>query len=208
MPQHFSSAFDPGCPAKRIDRCQRQRPEAQRRLKRIRGVRFEQPSRAEGESAFAEFEALPGERVNGRIAFVYPTLNPETRTVRVRAEMPNAALRLKPGMYATFHFTGGSRGRVLSVPSSAVLTTGERNLVFVRRADGQLEPRAIHVGVTGQDRVEVLSGLTAGETVVASATFLVDAESNLGSALGGMGNMPGMDITAPKTAAPTPARPR
>ena len=156
----------------------------------------------------AEFEALPGERVNGRIAFVYPTLNPETRTVRVRAEVPNAGLRLKPGMYATFHFSGGSRGSVLSVPSSAVLTTGERNLVFVRRADGRLEPREIHVGVTGQDRVEVLSGLAAGETVVASATFLVDAESNLGSALGGMGSMPGMDITAPRAAAPTPARPR
>lgn len=155
-----------------------------------------------GLTVVAEFEALPGERVTGRIAFVYPTLNPETRTVRVRAEVPNSGLRLKPGMYATFHFTGGSRGSVLSVPSSAVLTTGERNLVFVRRVDGQLEPREIRVGVAGQDRVEVLSGLAAGETVVASATFLVDAESNLGSALGGMGNMPGMDIAAPKKASP------
>lgn len=153
----------------------------------------------------AEFEALPGERVSGRIAFVYPTLNPDTRTVRVRAEVPNAALRLKPGMYATFHFTGGSRGTVLSVPRSAVLTTGERNLVFVKRIDGQIEPRAIRVGVATQDRIEVLSGVVAGEIVVASATFLVDAESNLGSALGGMGNMPGMDIVAPKAASPTPA---
>ncbi|MEP7344943.1 MAG: efflux RND transporter periplasmic adaptor subunit [Gemmatimonadaceae bacterium] len=154
----------------------------------------------------AEFEALPGEQIRGRIAFVYPTLNPVTRTVRVRAEVSNPGLRLKPGMYATFHFTGGSRGNVLSVPRSAVLTTGERNLVFVRRTDGQLEPREIRVGVSTQDRIEVLSGVAAGETVVASATFLVDAESNLGSALGGMGNMPGMDITAPKAASQSPAR--
>ena len=158
-----------------------------------------------GLSVIAEFEALPGERFAGRIAYVYPTLNPDTRTARVRVELRNPGLRLKPGMYATFRISGGSLTSVLSLPRSAVLSTGERHLVFVRRDDGQLEPREIRLGVAGVDRVEVLSGLTAGETVVASATFLVDAESNLGSALGGMGNMPGMDMTTPPRTAPAPS---
>ena len=144
-----------------------------------------------------EFEAYPGEQWAGRIAYVYPTLNADTRTARVRVELANPRLRLKPGMYATFRFTGGARAGVLSVPRSAVLSTGERSLVFVRREDGKLEPREVRIGAAAGDRVEVLSGLAAGETVVASATFLVDAESNLGTALGGMGNMPGMDMTAP-----------
>lgn len=158
-----------------------------------------------GLMAVAEFEALPAERFSGRIAYIYPTLNADTRTVRVRVELPNRGLRLKPGMYATLRFSGGSRINALSVPRSAILSTGQRNIVFVRRADGQLEPREIRVGVAGGDRVEVLSGVAAGETVVASATFLVDAESNLGSALGGMGNMPGMEMTTPpKTSKPAP----
>lgn len=158
-----------------------------------------------GLSAIAEFEALPGERFTGRISYIYPTLNADTRTARVRVELANHGLRLKPGMYATLRFSGGSRGSVISLPRSAILSTGERSIVFVRRADGQLEPREIRVGIAGADRIEILSGLAAGETVVASATFLVDAESNLGSALGGMGNMPGMDLTTPPRSTPPPA---
>lgn len=160
-----------------------------------------------GLSVIAEFEALPGERFTGRIAYIYPTLNSDTRTARVRVELSNRGLRLKPGMYATLRFSGGRRANVLSLPRSAILSTGERNLVFVRRDDGQLEPREVRVGAAAADRIEVLSGLSAGETVVASATFLVDAESNLGSALGGMGNMPGMEVTTPPKAASPPLQP-
>ena len=168
----------------------------------VEGEVFEQDLAAvrTGLSVTAEFEAFPGERWSGRIAYVYPTLNPETRTGRVRVELPNPGQRLKPGMYATFLFTSPRRGDVLSVPRSAVLSTGERSLVFVRREDGRFEPRTVRVGSALGDRVEVLAGLVVGETVVTSATFLIDAESNLGSALGGMGNMPGMDITAPTPA--------
>ena len=150
-----------------------------------------------GLPVIASFEALPGEEHTGRITYVYPTLNPETRTARVRVELPNPNLRLKPGMYATLRITGVQRAGVLSVPRSAVLSTGERNIVFVRRADGMLEPREVVVGVAGDERIEIRRGLVAGETVVASATFLVDAESNLRTMFGGMGNMPGMDMTAP-----------
>jgi Cu(I)/Ag(I) efflux system membrane fusion protein len=159
-----------------------------------------------GQAVEAELEALPGERVSGRISYVYPTLDPETRTARVRAEYANPGLRLKPGMYATLRVQG-ARTSALSVPRSAVLATGERSIVFVKRADGRLEPRLVRLGLATDERVEVLAGLVAGDTVVASATFLVDAESNLGTALGGMGDMPGMEITTPPaTRASPPAR--
>jgi membrane fusion protein, copper/silver efflux system len=150
-----------------------------------------------GHVASAEFEAYPGERWAGRIAYVYPTLSPETRTARVRVALANPELRLKPGMYATLYIDGAGRAAAVTVPRTAVLATGERQLVFVRRSDGRLEPREVTLGATSDDRVEIVRGVVAGDTVVASATFLVDAESNLGTALGGMGDMPGMEITLP-----------
>jgi Cu(I)/Ag(I) efflux system membrane fusion protein len=165
----------------------------------VEGDVFEQdlPAVRLGLPVTTSFESFPGEQHAGRISYVYPTLNPETRTARVRVELPNPGLRLKPGMYATIRFVGAARPDALTVPRSAVLSTGERNLVFVRRADGMLEPREVAVGVASDERIEILRGLSAGETVVASATFLVDAESNLGTLMGGMGDMPGMDMTAP-----------
>ena len=159
-----------------------------------------------GGSVQADFDALPGDHRAGRISYVYPTLNPDTRTVRVRVVLSNPNLTLKPGMYATLRIAGRERANVLTVPRSAVLSTGERSIVFVRDATGQLTPREVALGTSTDDRIEVLRGLSAGETVVASATFLVDAESNLGTALGGMGNMPGMEMTTkPK---PVPQAPR
>ena len=158
-----------------------------------------------GQLVRAEFQALPGQSRTGRITYIYPTVNPDTRTARIRVELANRDLTLKPGMYATIFIQGATRTAALVVPRSAVLTTGERNLVFVRRPDGMLEPRDVTVGVATDDDIQVLRGLRAGETVVKSATFLIDAESNLGTALGGMGNMPGMDMTAPKSA-PLPKR--
>ena len=158
-----------------------------------------------GQVVRAEFQALPGAPRTGRITYIYPTVSTETRTVRIRVELANGDLALKPGMYATILIRGTDATAVLNVPRSAVLTTGERALVFVRRDDGMLEPRNITVGLANDDRVQVLSGLRAGETVVKSATFLLDAESNLGSALGGMGDMPGMDLTTPRTSPPPKA---
>ena len=107
-------------------------------------------------------------------------------------------------MYATFSFAAATEP-VLSVPRSAILSTGRRNLVFVRLPDGMLAPRDVGIGIATDERIEVRSGLALGDTVVSSATFLVDAESNLGSLLGGMGGMPGMDIAAPAAPAPRAA---
>ncbi|HTJ23587.1 MAG TPA: efflux RND transporter periplasmic adaptor subunit [Gemmatimonadaceae bacterium] len=158
-----------------------------------------------GQAVHADFDALPGEHRLGRISYIYPTLDPQTRTVRVRVVLSNSDLRLKPGMYATILIAGTERANVLTVPRSAVLATGERSIIFVRDASGSLTPREVSVGAANDERVEILRGLSPGETVVSSATFLVDAESNLGTALGGMGNMPGMDMTTPPK--PLPAKP-
>lgn len=151
-----------------------------------------------GQSVTAELDALPGRSRSGRITYIYPTLNAETRTSRIRVELPNPGLALKPGMYATLRWPAGVAISALTVPRSAIVSTGERHLAFVKRADGMLEPRLVTLGTSTVNRIEIVSGLSAGDTVVASATFLVDAESNLGTLLGGMGNMPGMDMTAPK----------
>ena len=182
----------------------------------VEGEVFEQdlPAVRVGEMVHVDLQALPGQHFMGRIAYVYPTLNPETRTARVRVELANGRLQLKPGMYATIRVEGAAGAGQLSVPRAAVLVTGERSLVFVRGRDGRLVPRDVRLGVTTDERVEILAGLAAGDTVVASATFLIDAESNLGSALGGMGDMPGMDVrapvpppAAPSAPAPSPATP-
>lgn len=164
----------------------------------LEGEVFERdlPSVRVGTDVKAEFDALPGEVRIGQVSYLYPVLNPETRTARIRVALRNPRMQLKPGMYATIRIEGAAE-TVVSVPRSAVLSTGERTMVFVRRNDGMLEPREVKIGESTEDRTRIISGVNVGETVVASATFLVDAESNLSSSLGGMGDMPGMDIAKP-----------
>ena len=165
----------------------------------VEGEVFEQdmPLVRVGQTVEAEFTALPGTVRTGRIAYVYPTVDEATRTAQVRVELPNARRDLKPGMYATIRVTVRQARPRLTVPRSAVLSTGTRSLVFKRLPGGLLEPREIRVGLATDDRVQVLQGLAAGDTVVASGTFLVDAESNLGALMGGMGDMPGMEMAPP-----------
>ena len=151
-----------------------------------------------GQRVSVEVQAYPGERWSGRVAYLYPFVDAATRTARIRVELPNAGLRLKPGMFATVHVASALRDRVLHVPRSAVLETGQRSLVFYRAASGALEPRDVVTGAANDDRIEIRSGLQAGDTVVASATFLIDAESNLKSALGSMANMPAMEMPQAK----------
>lgn len=151
-----------------------------------------------GQEVLIEFRALPGVQRTGRVTSFAPVLDPATRTARVRVALANADGRLRPGMFATLKLVAMEPAATLVVPRGAVLSTGERSLVFVRREDGRLEPRNVVVGLSDESQVQVLQGLNHGDVVVSSATFLVDAESNLGTAMGGMGDMPGMDMTAPK----------
>lgn len=135
-----------------------------------------------GQHAVILFEAFPGEEFEGLVRYVYPEVSAESRTGRVRLELANPGRRLKPGMFATvlLHLTSPREAVVL--PRSAVLQTGERSMVFVRQADGSLAPREVRVGLVSGGDIEIASGLRAGEVVVSSANFLIDAESNLGAA--------------------------
>jgi Cu(I)/Ag(I) efflux system membrane fusion protein len=121
----------------------------------------------------------------GVVTFIYPEMmKPETRTISVRIELPNSDGDLKPGMYAdvVFH-SGDGETPVTAVPNSAVIDSGTRQVVLVAKGEGRFEPRAVKLGVRGEGYTEVVEGLEAGEEVVTSATFLIDAESNLRAAL-------------------------
>ncbi len=132
--------------------------------------------------------AYPDRIFQGKVAFIYPSVTPETRTVRARIELSNPGLLLKPAMYASLELSAGEGlARRLAVPDSAVLDSGTRQIVLVRRGEGSFEPREVRLGLRGDGYVEVLDGLKAGEDVVVSANFLIDAESNLRAAIGGFG---------------------
>lgn len=129
--------------------------------------------------------AYPGRRYSGRVAFIYPTLNRETRTARVRIEVPNPDGALKADMYATVELNAPAASGTVAVPESAVLDTGARQIVLVELGEGRFEPREVKLGVRGDQYVEVLEGVSEHEPVVVSANFLIDAESNLKAALSG-----------------------
>lgn len=137
-----------------------------------------------GQEAVVRLSATPGERFTARAAYVDPTLDPRTRTVRVRYEFPNPRRLLKPGMFTEVEIAV-SLGRRLAVPESAVIDSGLRRIVLVEAAEGFLEPREVRLGARAGEYFEVLEGLAAGERVVTSANFLIDSESRLREALGG-----------------------
>jgi len=149
----------------------------------------------EGQSATVSFEAFPGTTFAARVTYVYPTVSMDSRTGRIRLELPNPDQALKPGMYARIALDVPATEATLVVPRSAVLTTGERSLAFVRAEDGALVPREVTPGRTVGRDVEILAGLEPGDRIVSSAAFLVDAESNLGALTAGMDEMEGMDGT-------------
>lgn len=179
-----------------------------------------------GDRVQLDFASYPGAPFAGRVAYVYPTVAMESRTLRARIVIPNRGGRLRPGMYASVRLAAPSR-RALTVPTTAVVHTGERTLVFVDLGNGQFRPQQIDAGRAAGDYTEVLSGLESGQRVVTSAQFLLDSESNLGEVMksmiglgGGMGgmskgDMPGTNAggtppngdTARHTAVPGPAAP-
>ncbi|MGD2121055.1 MAG: efflux RND transporter periplasmic adaptor subunit [Gemmatimonadota bacterium] len=142
-----------------------------------------------GQHAMVGFEAYPGEMFHGSVTYVYPSVSAEARTGRVRIELQNPSLKLKPGMYAQVDLHGAAVEEALLIPRSALLQTGERSMVFHRMSNGQLHPMEVVTGLALGDQIQVLSGLREGQVVVASATFLIDAESNLGAAMAAMAGM-------------------
>jgi Cu(I)/Ag(I) efflux system membrane fusion protein len=136
-----------------------------------------------GQQVTIRVRSLPGRSFTGTVALIYPQVNTENRTVRVRIEIPNPEGVLLPDMFADVEFATGSDTPVIAVPDSAVLDTGTRQVVIVDKGDGRFEPRPVKVGVRGDGYTEISEGISEGEKIVVSANFLIDAESNLKAAL-------------------------
>jgi RND family efflux transporter MFP subunit len=137
-----------------------------------------------GQHGRATVQSVPGERFEGEIVFVHPHVDVETRTARVRVEVANPSLRLRPGMYGTVTIDVEISPRALLVPREAVIDTGTRQVAFVALGHGRFEPRRLSIGSSGGDgMVQVLAGLAPGEAVVTSGQFLLDSESRMKEAV-------------------------
>ena len=136
-----------------------------------------------GQAVTVRIKAHPGRVFKGKVGVVYPHLMKETRSARVRIEMPNPDFLLLPDMYGEVEIATGSVQPVDVVPASAVIDSGNRQVVIVDLGDGRFEPRDVKLGRRGSGYVEVLEGVQAGDRVVVSGNFLIDAESNLSAAL-------------------------
>jgi len=141
---------------------------------------------AEGQKATVRVRAFPDRTFAGTVTRIYPHLMAETRTARLRIELPNPDGALRPSMYADVEIATGDAKPVLAVPDDAVIDTGERQVVLLDRGEGRFEPKAVKVGLRGRGYVEIREGVSAGDRVVTAANFLIDAESNLKAALQGM----------------------
>jgi len=139
-----------------------------------------------GQPAVVASPYLPALELAGRVDYVYPYLEPQSRTLKVRFRFPNPRLELKPAMYVNVSMDLDPV-EALTVPDAAVIDTGVRQIVFVDLGTGRFEPRAVRVGIRAAGRAQVLAGLAAGERVASRANFLLDAESRLRAALAGAG---------------------
>jgi Cu(I)/Ag(I) efflux system membrane fusion protein len=139
-----------------------------------------------GQKVSVRPRAYPNRIFSGEVALIYPHMNAQTRTARIRIELPNPDELLRPDMYADIEIASGSESPVLTVSSSAVIDSGERQLVLLDKGEGHFEPRPVKLGRSGDGRVEITDGLSEHDKVVVAANFLIDAESNLKAALQGL----------------------
>ncbi len=145
---------------------------------------FDAPWVEVGQPAQMELSYEQGKVLEGKVAYIYPTLNEVSRTLTVRLEFENPGIRLKPGMFATVYIQFRRVDDVLAIPTEAIIDSGRRKIVFVSVGDGRFEPREIVTGLTGDHHVtEILSGLEEGDDVVVSGQFLIDSESQLQEAI-------------------------
>ncbi len=138
---------------------------------------------AVGQKASVRLRAYPDQVFNGEVTLIYPHLMAETRSARLRIELPNPDDVLRPDMYADVEIATGKAEPVLTVSNSAVIDTGSKQIVLLDKGEGRFEPREVKVGLRGDGRVEIKEGLSEDDKVVVSANFLIDAESNLKAAL-------------------------
>jgi Cu(I)/Ag(I) efflux system membrane fusion protein len=140
-----------------------------------------------GGRATVRINAYGDQKFDGRITYIYPTFKPDTHTIPVRLEIANPRLLLRPAMHAQVELPVGGSGKTPTVPVSAVIDSGTRQVVLVQLAEGRFEPREVKLGILNDQHVQVIEGVKEGERVVVSANFLIDAESNLKAAIGGFG---------------------
>jgi membrane fusion protein, copper/silver efflux system len=149
---------------------------------------YELPFVKVGQQAAVTLSYDPGTVFTGRVGFIYPTLDPKTRTAKVRFELDNPGEKLKPDMYANVELRVDVGAR-LAIPQEAIIESGRKQVVFLHYGGGRLEPRLIKTGVRTGEWTEVLEGLKEGDHIVTSANFLIDSESRLKSAVDSMGGM-------------------
>jgi Cu(I)/Ag(I) efflux system membrane fusion protein len=154
-----------------------------------------------GQRASISLSYFPGRTFTGKVAFISPVMDEKTRTAKVRLEFANPEFALKPEMYTNVEINIDA-GRKLAVPDEAVLDSGLRKVVFVDKGDGRFAPAEVKLGGKYDNYYEVLAGLSAGEKILASASFLLDSESRLSEAMGAMAGMPGMDMGDMQKSAP------
>jgi len=141
---------------------------------------YELPWVRKGMAAEMELSYIPGKRFKGKVLFIYPYLDPKTRTATLRLEFPNRDYQLKPGMYADIYLKSVVAKNSLVIPQEAVIDSGMRKIVFVALGDGKFQPRDVNIGLEGNgDEYQVLDGLSEGEEIVLSAQFMLDSESRL-----------------------------
>ncbi len=148
---------------------------------------YELPFVRVGQQAEIQFSYLQGETFTGKAIYIYPSLDPNTRTAKVRFEFPNPEGKLKPEMYGNVEIRV-HLGRRLVVPEGAIIDTGLRQMAIVDKGNGYFEPREVKVGAKVDNYYEILKGLKAGERVVTSANFLIDSESKFKEAVGAPGH--------------------
>ena len=139
-----------------------------------------------GQAASITLDAFPGRRWTGKIIYLDPTLNQQTRTLRAYVEINNPDRKLRPEMYANVEIRVPAVSGIVKIPNEAILHTGERNVVIVEKEKGLFEPREVTLGATGEGYSQVTHGVRQGETVVVSSQFLIDSESNLKEAISKM----------------------
>jgi Cu(I)/Ag(I) efflux system membrane fusion protein/cobalt-zinc-cadmium efflux system membrane fusion protein len=145
---------------------------------------YELPWVRKGMSAEMELSYIPGKRFKGKVLFIYPFLEPETRTAKLRLAFLNPGYQLKPGMYADVYLNSVIARKSLVIPQEAVIDSGVRKIVFVAIGEGKFEPREVDIGLEGnENEFQVLNGLKAGEEIVLSAQFMLDSESRLREAI-------------------------
>ena len=160
-----------------------------------------------GQKATIALSYFPGQKFSGKVSWISPVLEEKTRTTKVRLEFANRDFKLKPEMYANVEIEVDA-GKKLAIPDESVLDSGIRKIVFIDKGEGRYAPAEVKLGSKFDGYYEVLAGLSPGQRIIASASFLLDSESRLKEAMGAMAGMAGMDMGETQKKAPAAGRKR